>query len=332
MRSGRRCCICFGLDGDLRVKRGQIAHLDRNPQNSEAVNLAFLCLHHHDEYDTKTSQARRWSSGEVKNYRKLLYRQIAHLREGDNRKGSRVRRLAVLDTGRNLHAWDRGCLPRLKGDYHSLRSTAAKLGAVVVERDLLDFPPGLLKEVTLLVLVCPKDAQYSQLEIERIVQFVRSGGRLLLMAYYWWHCDHDTNIGELTERFGIILRDDRVCDPVDYEQHEYQPKCLSLRSGLAQREIVVPFACSMKVGAPAEPLLSTGEHAQSEAATRVNRQIVRSFDTRLQGNLATAAWAQFKRGRVVVLGSWELLIDELCSDKRYGNGEFLGEVLSWLGS
>ncbi|TPG42461.1 hypothetical protein EAH79_00750 [Sphingomonas koreensis] len=29
VQSRRRCCICFGLDRDTRLKMGQIAHLDR---------------------------------------------------------------------------------------------------------------------------------------------------------------------------------------------------------------------------------------------------------------------------------------------------------------
>lgn len=79
-KSGRRCCLCFGLDGDLRCKRGQIAHLDRNKHNNAAENLAFLCLPHHDQYDTSTSQSKGWTIKEAKRYRARLYREIEELR------------------------------------------------------------------------------------------------------------------------------------------------------------------------------------------------------------------------------------------------------------
>lgn len=79
MKSGRRCSICFGLHGDLTCKRGQIAHLDRNHQNNNIDNLAFLCLEHHDEYDTRTSQSRGWTITEVKRYRAMLYEAIEEL-------------------------------------------------------------------------------------------------------------------------------------------------------------------------------------------------------------------------------------------------------------
>jgi hypothetical protein len=79
-RSGRRCCLCFGLHGDLNCKKGQIAHLDHNHQNNVINNLAFLCLEHHDEYDTRTSQSKGWTIKEAKQYRTRLYEAIEELR------------------------------------------------------------------------------------------------------------------------------------------------------------------------------------------------------------------------------------------------------------
>jgi hypothetical protein len=69
----RRCCICHGLHGDLSEKQGQIAHLDRDPSNHALDNLAYLCLSHHDRYDSDTSQSKRFSMQEVKIYRKALW-------------------------------------------------------------------------------------------------------------------------------------------------------------------------------------------------------------------------------------------------------------------
>ena len=69
----RRCCICFGLDRDVTVKTGQIAHLDRNAANSDLDNLAFLCLPHHDQYDSRARQSKGFKIDEVKAYRRELY-------------------------------------------------------------------------------------------------------------------------------------------------------------------------------------------------------------------------------------------------------------------
>jgi hypothetical protein len=74
--SGRRCCICFSLHADLGVKQGQIAHLDQDNTNFNLDNLAWLCLPHHDQYDSKTSQSKGFRESEVKKYRTLLYDRI----------------------------------------------------------------------------------------------------------------------------------------------------------------------------------------------------------------------------------------------------------------
>jgi hypothetical protein len=73
IRSRRRCAICFGLRQSSSVRRGQIAHLDHDPSNSDVSNLVYLCLEHHDEYDGKTSVSKGLKESEVKAYREELY-------------------------------------------------------------------------------------------------------------------------------------------------------------------------------------------------------------------------------------------------------------------
>jgi hypothetical protein len=73
IRSARRCALCFGLDGKLDRVRGQLAHVDRNQGNSRPDNLAYLCLSHHDEYDSRTSQSKNFTERELRAYRDRLY-------------------------------------------------------------------------------------------------------------------------------------------------------------------------------------------------------------------------------------------------------------------
>ncbi|HYW07162.1 MAG TPA: hypothetical protein VE913_09415, partial [Longimicrobium sp.] len=70
--SRRRCCLCFGLRSDEAEKRGQIAHLDHDASNNAPDNLAYLCLEHHDQYDTRPSQSKGLTVNEVKRYRTEL--------------------------------------------------------------------------------------------------------------------------------------------------------------------------------------------------------------------------------------------------------------------
>ena len=68
----RRCALCHGLFGDLAVKEGQLAHVDHDPSNSSEDNLAFLCLNHHDQYDSKRSQSKGVTPAELRVYRAAL--------------------------------------------------------------------------------------------------------------------------------------------------------------------------------------------------------------------------------------------------------------------
>jgi hypothetical protein len=73
LASGRRCCLCVFLDGLDEVRKGQIAHLNRDPSKSNFESLVWLCLDHHDEYDSRTSQSKGLTVAEVTAYRDRLY-------------------------------------------------------------------------------------------------------------------------------------------------------------------------------------------------------------------------------------------------------------------
>jgi hypothetical protein len=72
----RRCCVCFALNGDAEEKKGQIGHLDHNPSNNAPDNLVFLCMLHHDQYDSRTSQSKNLTEAEVRLYRKQLHQAV----------------------------------------------------------------------------------------------------------------------------------------------------------------------------------------------------------------------------------------------------------------
>ena len=82
--SRRRCCLCFGLRQDYSEKNGQIAHLDRDASNSSPDNLAFLCLDHHNQYDSRQSQAKGLTIEEVKRYRTELLAFVARTIPGSD--------------------------------------------------------------------------------------------------------------------------------------------------------------------------------------------------------------------------------------------------------
>jgi DNA-binding MarR family transcriptional regulator len=67
----------------VEVKAGQIAHPDGDRSNSTVDNLAFLCLVHHDQYDSRTSQSKNLTVEEVKTYRTELHDKVLPVIEAE---------------------------------------------------------------------------------------------------------------------------------------------------------------------------------------------------------------------------------------------------------
>lgn len=72
----RKCALCFALQGDTDIKKGQIAHIDRDSANASKENAAFLCVTHHDEYDSISRQTIRITPDELKEYQQSLYKYL----------------------------------------------------------------------------------------------------------------------------------------------------------------------------------------------------------------------------------------------------------------
>jgi|HubBroStandDraft_1064217.scaffolds.fasta_scaffold39796_3 hypothetical protein len=71
--SRRRCCLRVFLTDRNDVRKGQIAHLNRDRGDSRYQNLVYLCFEHHDEYDSQPSQSKGLTPEEVREYRDRLY-------------------------------------------------------------------------------------------------------------------------------------------------------------------------------------------------------------------------------------------------------------------
>lgn len=73
IKSKRRCVLCFAFNDDCGVKDGQIAHVNRNREENEIDNLAYLCLEHHNKYDSTMRLTKSIKESELKAHRAELY-------------------------------------------------------------------------------------------------------------------------------------------------------------------------------------------------------------------------------------------------------------------
>lgn len=84
IKSKRRCALCVWLDGNTSERSGQIAHINGDHSDSRFENLVWLCLEHHDKFDSKTSQTKNYTQIEIKNYRDKLYQMYSSSEYSDD--------------------------------------------------------------------------------------------------------------------------------------------------------------------------------------------------------------------------------------------------------
>lgn len=84
LKSKRRCALCFGINQDCSERFGQIAHLNGNHADNQFENLVWLCLEHHDRFDSTTSQTKNYTQREVRIYRDNLYQSYDNLQFDDS--------------------------------------------------------------------------------------------------------------------------------------------------------------------------------------------------------------------------------------------------------
>jgi hypothetical protein len=106
LKSRRRCCLCFWLNGEDEVKKGQFAHMDGDHENSAEDNLAFMCFEHHDEYDTRMRISKGLRQPEVKRWRDELYKEMEYRFRSMKRRGFVVTLVGFAKSGPWAGSWD----------------------------------------------------------------------------------------------------------------------------------------------------------------------------------------------------------------------------------
>lgn len=142
LKSRRRCCLCFGLNGHDVVKKGQLAHLDGDNTNFAEENLVFLCLEHHDEYDTVPRLTKKLREAEVKKWREDLYRHNANNLKESKKLYKRFSRHArsIIESLEQKADLNLG----IHEEIQSLSVVASELGIETpIEVETIPYPEGI---------------------------------------------------------------------------------------------------------------------------------------------------------------------------------------------
>ncbi len=190
----------------------------------------------------------------------------------------------------------------------------------------------MVRGVDLLVIGNPIDDFFSTPEVKIIVDFVRSGGRLLLLSEYGSDYLQKTNINDISGKFGIKFEKNLL-----KEVNKANQNCTSilhiqnfLKHQLTKhiREIKIGGTCSLFLSKDAKPLLQSSEETWPEIFDSSTEQWIKDGEEEKQ---IIAAYSEFGQGKVIAIGD----IDIFTSDSNIGsnsldNQKFIQNIINWL--
>ncbi len=190
----------------------------------------------------------------------------------------------------------------------------------------------ILKEIDLLVIGNPIDDFFSSIEVKLIVDFVRSGGGLLLLSEYGSDYLQKTNLNDIAGKFGFKFEKNLVKEVNKANQNYISTLHIInfLKHQITKhiREIKLGGSCSLFLSKDAKPLLQTNQNSWSEVFNSSTEQWIKDDEEKKH---VIAAFTEFGKGKVVAIGD----IDIFTSDSNFGlnsldNQKFVQNVINWL--
>ncbi len=192
--------------------------------------------------------------------------------------------------------------------------------------------PEELRKVDLLIIGNPIDDLFSSMDIKIIVDYVRSGGSLLLLSEYGSDYLQKTNLNDISGKFGITFEKNII-----KETNKTNQNCTSIlyiqdfvKHPLTKnlREIKIGGACSLDLSKEVKPLLYTIENSWPEIFNNSTEQWVKEGGEERQ---IIAAFSEFGRGKIVAIGD----IDIFTAVSNIGlnsmdNKKLIQNVINWL--
>ncbi len=207
-----------------------------------------------------------------------------------------------------------------------------RLGTNVKKNENERLKQEMLRKVDLLIVGNPIDDLFSSIEIKIIVDYVRSGGGLLLLSEYGSDHLQKTNINDISGKFGISFEKNIV-----KEINKTNQNCTSIlhiqdfvKHPLTKsvREIKIGGACSLVLSKEAKILLNTNEDSWPEIFNNSTEQWVKEEEEQKQ---IIAAYSEFGRGKIVAFGD----IDIFTTVSNIGlnsmdNKKLVQNIITWL--
>ena len=195
-----------------------------------------------------------------------------------------------------------------------------------------DLTKKVLENVDILVLGNPIDDYFSNIEIKDIVNYVRTGGHLIIISEYGADYLQKTNLNDIANHFGFLFEKNLIKEQNPKNQncssilHIHEFPEVDFLNGL--REVIIGGTCSLYLKKGAYTLLETNK---LNNWSEIYNNSLEEWEKDKEQQHIIAAYAKFGQGKVIAFGD----IDIFCSDDNIGintldNQKFLHNVFSWL--
>ncbi|MHA1385691.1 MAG: hypothetical protein ACTSR3_18220 [Candidatus Helarchaeota archaeon] len=170
-------------------------------------------------------------------------------------------------------------------------------------------------EIEVLILACPDNSKFFDAEIKSILNFVENGGGLLILSHAGGDKGLRTNLRQLTGRFDFYFNNDEVFDfssNLGYQSYVIIKNLQNHSITEKVPDFCYRIGCSLTVKNNATILAYSSDSASPEKTPILTS-------------------TEYKKGRIVGLGSYEIFRDEINGGINYENNLKLAlNIFNWL--
>ena len=220
-----------------------------------------------------------------------------------------------------------------ESDYSEFLSLLKSLNLTIKKNQNKSLTQKILNDIDTLVIGNPINNYFSNTEIKTIIDFVRKGGRLLLVSEYGADYIQRTNLNDISGIFGIFFQKNIIkeynkinqnCSSIlsiqDFEKHKITNQL---------RDIVIGGSCSLFLNKNSKPLLKTNDTSVwSEIYNNSAKQWSKDDENKRQ---IIAAYTDYGRGKVIALGDIDIFTnDPYIGINQLDNRKLILNILNWF--
>ncbi len=220
-----------------------------------------------------------------------------------------------------------------ENEFSEFSNLLENLSFKIILNEKSEINKDLLEKINILVIGNPINEFFSNNEIENIINYVRTGGSILLISEYGADFLQKSNLNDISGNFFNILFEDNIIK----KKNQSNENCSSIISintfpnheiTNQLREIIIGGSCSLLLKKGATPLLELDTSAWVEKYDDSTKEW---YKEEKKSQFLLSACSKFGRGKVVALGDIDILTNDVnIGIKQMDNKKFLTNIINWL--